>query len=146
MDLRQRWVLPLWGGAAVGVVFTVVLSWLLYEGSRLFRVGFDLLDRSKGVPALILLFLAGVLVGVLVAAPRLHPLVAGFPAIWFAIVFGGPMVRRSFIPPDWYPDWINRYFIVTRSPAPWVILGALVVVTAASLRVPNRPTTKEGGM
>lgn len=88
MRASHRWRLPLWGGAVAGIAFAAVLSCALQYGSKRFVFGFDLLQRPEALSGVMSLLLVGGLVGGLIIAPRLHPLVSGIPALCFALVFG----------------------------------------------------------
>lgn len=131
METNHNWLLSLWAGVVAGVLYAGALSWLLSEGSIRFKIGFDLLQDSQAILGVVLLLFVGVLIGGLVVAPRLHPMASGIPAAWFAIVFG-PSVFQ-WVPPSWYPGWVDSLFVTSHSPAPWVILGILTVLTVISL-------------
>lgn len=135
---RHPWKLPLWGGAAIGILTAAALSWLLYEGTWRFTQGFDLLLRPEALSGGLILLLVGALLGGLVVVPRLHPLVPGIPAAWFAIVYIPSLFRWTT--PDWYPRWMELLFLRTHSAAPWVILAVLVVVSVTSLTMAGNRT------
>lgn len=128
---RDKWRLTLLMGATVGVILSVALSVLVREGTQFLRRGLDLFIQPDLVVGGPLLLLAGVVTGVLLVTPRLHPLVAGVPAIWFAIVFV-PVLFDPTLPDD-YPRWVLSFYLGARGTAPYLVLGVLAAVSVTSL-------------
>jgi uncharacterized membrane protein len=132
----QEYQIGSWAPHAVGGLgggaIALILSWLLQEGTGRFYRGLSgtgkLVDLHIG---LLLLLVVGGIVGVVVASPRLHPLVSAIPAVWLVIAFG-PAVVGGMIP-NWYPHWVSGFVLRTLGGLPVVIVGILAVASVRSV-------------
>lgn len=124
--METPWRISPWIGATIGVVAAGALTWLAREGWQAFvssgQQGFDFAG-----PGWLLLGLGVILLAV-VFGSEFHPLISAVPAVWFLLLFGFTLLGMEVIP-DWYPEWMTSYVLVTMSPAVFVVIGVLVGAT-----------------
>lgn len=126
----SRWRTSAWSGALIGVVAAGVLTWLVREGVQAFRSGAQSGVTSLAGPGWLLLAVGAVLV-LVVGGADFHPLIPAVPAVWFLLLFGPLLVGVAGLP-DWYPEWMRSYFLVTGSAAVFIVTGVLVAATVAA--------------
>lgn len=129
-------------GGLAGILAAALFTWLFDVGSRTLRVGFGLGDAAQLAGGGWLLVLAGALVGVVLWAGHLHPLVVGVPALWSIVRFG-PILLGSDFPFGWSPEWLGRFTLTQTNEAAFVVTGLLMGATAWSVWLRQSIATSE---